>query len=571
MTRSKIIILVKKALLVLAAALLTLTGMGGRPALVLAADNTYAVNSTVDLPDADQGDGLCLTANGTCTLRAAIMQANYSIGSDTITLPAGTYQLTRPGDDDSAVLGDLDITDSLTIQGAGSGQTFVDGNGVVIADRVFQITASAIVTSFSSLTIQNGKKDANTFDEGAGIYWDGAGSQLHLTDVIVENNTARYAGGIYLNYSTLGDSVTLDHVILHRNSASAAAGGLGVNLGDFATFHLLNSQVYGNTAYEGGGLYFQESTLSYDLSSVSIENSQIYMNTASLSAGFENHSGDTAAPVTMLHTDLYQNHADYYGGAIGNYGTLSISTSTLDSNSATSRGGGIYNYEGGHLDLNQSTLSGNTAQFGGGIYTELFVYNTGTLTMTNSTLSGNSASRDGGGIYADGGQIRLFNTTIAHNLVLVPIDVNYPGIGGGVYITDTATVSALDTLLGDNTHRYLPLLPEQDDCFGTIDSQGYNLIEQTNNCTITGTTNGNITGFDPLLGPLQNTGGLTKTESPLFGSPVIDAGQTPSCTDANGSPLTTDQRGIRRPLGAGCEIGSVEYLPYSVYLASVHK
>ena len=138
--------------------------------------STYVVNSTADLPDADQGDGLCLALNGQCTLRAAIMQANFVAGPDTIILPAGLYQLTRLGDDDVAVLADLDITDDLTLQGAGSSLTIVDGNGAVNGDRVFQILAAAKNVSLSGLTIRNGKK-TNTFDQGGGLYWDGGGSR----------------------------------------------------------------------------------------------------------------------------------------------------------------------------------------------------------------------------------------------------------------------------------------------------------------------------------------------------------------------------------------------------------
>src|SRR5512137_1959945 len=94
-----------------------------------AAGNTYVVNSTADTPDADVGNPTCADASGHCTLRAAIMKANFVTGLDTITLPSGVYLLTRSGDDDVTVLGDLDIADDLTIQGAGSGATIVDGNG----------------------------------------------------------------------------------------------------------------------------------------------------------------------------------------------------------------------------------------------------------------------------------------------------------------------------------------------------------------------------------------------------------------------------------------------------------
>ena len=129
------------SLLLIVGQSLTTVQAAGRQAT---AGNTYVVNSPADTVDADVGaDPACADASGHCTLRAAIMQANFVTGLDTITLPSGVYLLTRPGDDDATVLGDLDIADDLTIQGAGSGVTIVDGNGAVTTDRVFQILAGA--------------------------------------------------------------------------------------------------------------------------------------------------------------------------------------------------------------------------------------------------------------------------------------------------------------------------------------------------------------------------------------------------------------------------------------------
>src|SRR5205823_4386816 len=113
------------------------------------------VNSTDDSPDADPADGICATATGACTLRAAIMQANFATGAQTITLPSGVYTLTRAGYDDNALVGDLDIKHDLTIQGAGSGATIVDGNGAVTGDRVFQILNTAQNVALSGITIRN--------------------------------------------------------------------------------------------------------------------------------------------------------------------------------------------------------------------------------------------------------------------------------------------------------------------------------------------------------------------------------------------------------------------------------
>src|SRR5690242_2200973 len=75
---------------------------------------------------ADTNDGVC---NADCSLREAISAANLSPGADTITLPAGTYQLTLANaggiNEDGNASGDLDINDSLTINGAGSATTII--------------------------------------------------------------------------------------------------------------------------------------------------------------------------------------------------------------------------------------------------------------------------------------------------------------------------------------------------------------------------------------------------------------------------------------------------------------
>src|SRR5262245_61926559 len=105
---------------------------------------TYTVNSTVDAVDQAPGDGLCQTALGECTLRAAIMEANASPGPDVVQVPAGTYALTLPlpstnpfyFDTDPAV-GDLDILQDLTLTGAGSASTVIDAFG--LGDRILEV------------------------------------------------------------------------------------------------------------------------------------------------------------------------------------------------------------------------------------------------------------------------------------------------------------------------------------------------------------------------------------------------------------------------------------------------
>src|SRR5438552_12851755 len=221
-----------------AAALLAPGNLGARSLAVPAGGNSYVVNSTADVPDPDPANPICAAANGQCTLRAAVQDANFAGGVHTITLPAGVYGLTRPGYDNNSLVGDLDIADDLTIQGAGSGLSIVDGNGAVTGDRVFKILSSANVVGLSGLTIRHGQSLSSTVGVigGGGLYIEGAG-QLQLSDVSVESNTAQNGGGIYANFSAQGGSLAMDHVILRANTA--IAGGVGAGGGVFA--HLPSS------------------------------------------------------------------------------------------------------------------------------------------------------------------------------------------------------------------------------------------------------------------------------------------------------------------------------------------
>jgi CSLREA domain-containing protein len=532
----------------------------------MAANATYTVNSTDDKPDADVGSPTCADAAGQCTLRAAIMQANFTTGVNTITVPSGVYLLTRPGDEDGAVLGDLDITDYLTIQGAGSGTTIVDGNGAVTGDRVFNILAGAANTSLSGLTIRAGQKISNTFDAGGGLFWQGASNgSLRLSDVVFEANRAHYGGGLAINYSTDGDTVDLENIVVRANTATTAAGG-GLNVvfsSQLNEFLLNNSQVYSNTAFQGGGLeiYGAPTYLSHLL----IDHTDIYSNTASgHGGGIDSASGTAEFPMSIFNSDLHNNQS-YLAGAIYLAGHMVISQTTIDRNTAVAQGGGLYVTDGSTTaEIARSTLSGNSAQNGGGLYMQRFIYDTSIVTLTNSTLSGNTASRDGGGLYLDAGQLHFFNDTVAANQVAVPNGDPHAGLGGGAYISPTVHTYFFtqNSLIAANTHRYGALAPQPDDCLGVVYSLGYNLIQEPNNCNTTNST-GNITGQDPVLGPLQNNGGATQTLALVAGSPAIDAGNPGGCTDNLGAILTTDQRGATRPVDGGialrCDIGAYEY------------
>jgi hypothetical protein len=138
------------------------------------------------------------------------------------------------------------------------------------------------------------------------------------------------------------------------------------------------------------------------------------------------------------------------------------------------------------------------------------------------------ASGNGGGINNLSSMLSINHTTIAKNTA---------NSGGGINNISEAEAISHNSIISDNNALAAP------DFRGTLISNGYNLIGNTTDTTITGDLTGNIIGVAPLFDPngLQNNGGLTKTIALLQNSPAVDSADPQST-------LTSDQRGVTRPL-----------------------
>ena len=254
--------------------------------------------------------------------------------------------------------------------------------------------------------------------------------------------------------------------------------------------------------------------------------------------------------LTVKNSIISANIAGRHGGGIYNEGgALIVMNSTFSDNSAAHTssivgdGGGIDNVMG-TVSITNSTFSGNNATFGGGISNNSVFFScadTPSATISNSTFSGNSAI-GAGGIFNLQGVITLhFNTITANS-------------GGGVGSTNTGSTctKAGGNIIFGNTGS--DVLAANSATTQRFISLGYNLVGVAGaNVDFTQEFNaiGDLTGasHNPMLASLADNGGSTQTHALQTGSFAIDAG--------SGCP-STDQRGVTRPLGAGCDIGSFE-------------
>lgn len=459
---------------------------------------TITVNTLVD-----ENNGIGI---GGRSLREAIAvaQAGETIDFAPALTQAGpaTLQLT---------LGDILINKSLTIVGPGAGLLTIDasgndptpsvneGNG----SRVFRITDGTDNlqnVTISQLTLTGGDSSG----VGGGIL---ARENLTLVDCVVTGNAtntnAQLGGGGIYSATTSGaaNTLTLTGCTIANNFAMRDEGG-GVRK-RFGSLVIERCIFNGNTASTyGGGLSAADGGA----------NIQIRDSTFSANAATQFSGGGMliyAANLTLTNSTVSGNTAGWGAGVYlraSSQGT--VTGSELIRNAARVDGGGL-RVNGSQLTLASCTISGNTAggYGGGGFVLE------GTLTIRHSTVTANRANADnlgnelGGGLaLSSTGTLTLDHSIVAANLRAVATRSDLSG-----------TVAARFSLIGDNTNA-------------TILNNGGNLI---------GTVSAPI---DARLAPLAHNGGPTLTHALFADSPAIDAGN-PLAVGGLGTVSLYDQRG----------------------------
>ncbi len=508
-------------------------------ALILAIAATGATAATFTVTN---------TANtGAGSLRQAVLDSNAAAGSDTIVFDA-SFNSPQTITLASVITINPATGDSLTITGPGANLLTISGGNAVriftistgdttsISGITFTQAVTGAISNGGTLTVTNSTFNANTNSSGGAI--TGSSVSLTVANCTFTNNTNTAPGvngtGGAAIFSNAEPTVITNSTFTNNTTMSGGPGGAVYTSDGMMTIN--DSTFTGNTTTSTGQNSFGGAIAVQGDGRLTVNNSVLTGNSTTRTGG-----------------------AIYYQPNSGG-GSLTINNSTISNNiansdsDATGDGGGLFLTGTGSVTITGSTISGNTSNTGstgstgdgGGIDVSV------PTTITNSTISGNLAGRNGGGIYASGVTttiVNITNSTIVNNTATIN--------GGGVQRASTTNpVNLRNSIFANNVANG----GTSPDVLGTVNSNGFNLIENTTGATFTGDTSTNITGQDPNLGPLQNNGGLTFTHALLAGSPAIDKG-------ASGT-LTTDQRGLTRPVdnpaipnapgGDGADIGAFE-------------
>jgi hypothetical protein len=294
----------------------------------------------------------------------------------------------------------------------------------------------------------------------------------------------------------------------------------------------------------GGRVVYISSTYAVSLTNLTLTGGD-----GSRGGGGNNYGGgiyaNSGVDLIVTSSTITNNTAER-GGGLFNQGSLTLTNSTLISNTVgeSGWGGGLMNGSAGTVIVSDSTINNNSGGPGGGIF------NNNTLTLTNSTVSGNTASSTGGGIRNNDTLVVSYSTIVS----------NTGSTGAGLWTAGTLTLTS--SIIANNSGGK--------DCAGSLVDGGYNLIEDSGNaCGLTDGINNNIVGSDPLLDPLADNGGYStpdgviQTHALQAGSRALD--KIPYNTNGCGTTITTDQRGVARPDSTGDTSGSCDMGAYETF------
>ena len=342
-----------------------------------------------------------------------------------------------------------------TIGGESAGNSAEDGAGVYFSDGEFTIGGGSI--TYNTAT-----------GDGAGVHAWNSGTFTMTGGIISHNIAASEGGGIYLDIAFAMQGGVI--------SANNATEGGGIYMCDNADFTMTDGTIGGDSAEDGntattgngGGIYvngtftMSAGTISYNVSTsgngggiYGYNSCEVTINaTSTVSISYNKaENGDGGGIFTGTGSELTIGNASgtsslvtisgnsaQNGGGIsvdpssGDYSSLSVSYAAITNNTATENGGGIY--LNGDVDpvspdtelLSNVTISGNSAQNGGGIYATATGEDICTLSLSGGSITNNTASGNGAGIYADensalniSGNVSVSNNTVnsaANNVYL---------------------------------------------------------------------------------------------------------------------------------------------------------
>ncbi|TXK18839.1 right-handed parallel beta-helix repeat-containing protein [Homoserinibacter sp. GY 40078] len=481
---------------------------GNPPYVLLISDSDFSSNS---------GDGAEIDLAGAAAVRDSITNSTFSSNGG-----EGLHLKLR------AATG-LDLTNITATENAGT-NLYLDAADSATLD------ANTVVTTGSAtargIDIDNGAGAIVEFTDvtatgnaGDNVHTDVQGSsKLTLTNV--DGSESTDSSGVYFGVSQ-GGKLSVDGLVTNDNASS----GLVLEVKDSGVLGIDDLTTSSNG--EGGVELSVAAGADVDLSNGTISDNTDYPG-LSIDAQLSGHVDITGYSITG-------SGGDGITASLAGSAHLTVAQSTIADNSDT--GVEIDMTESAALDVDESTISGNGSS---GFFASI---DQGTrVGITNSTISGNTTGSFGPAALeidgaAEGEQVTILLSTIVDNIGAFSAP--------GVWLDNIDSLTIDHSIIAGHDASDLLIANPQN---VTVAHSLVEVSADANTTTALSSGTGNIVGVDPELGDLADNGGPTLTHLPQIGSPVVDAGDAASITDAP----ATDQRGESRVAVDEIDLGAVE-------------
>ena len=380
--------------------------------------------------------------------------------------------------------------------------TLVNGAAAGSMDRAVGAGGAVAGMFRSHLEVIGSTFGNNSAGLGGGAVGGGANTSVTVVNSTFTGNTAWYGGAIYtllapltIVNSTFTDNSTTTTGGLGDGGAIGTDGAAATPGTPGGVIRICGSVVRHNSGHgNGGGAYLW----TYAPDKIIIDRSTFADNTVT-SNGRNNSGIGGGARISV-------------GPESGRVGSISVTASSIQSNTSGANGGGFYLDCPANCAITDTTFAGNSSgAYGGAIFGD-------SHHDTNVTFANNSAAGHGGALF--GSKFVLTNTVF---------------VGNSAHNPWGQAMSCSSTGTGSHVMQW-----------------GTGGRDRSNPCV------SGAVAADPRLAAPAANGGPTSTMMPAANSPVLNAGtQCPS----------SDQRGAARNT-AVCDLGAVQRTPYSSPSAS---